>query len=191
MSDGTVLLWDLRPHDLPTPDRESKITPAKYWDELGSSNAQTAYRASWMLVEQSGSCSFLKTRLRPIPPPSPELVRHLIVDLEHENYDRREAASRQLIGMHELIAPQIQAAAKDARSPETRRRAARILARLADWRTTDAERLRTLRSIWLLQRIGTPEARAILELIATGAAQARETQDAKAALLSLRIREGK
>jgi len=42
--------------------------------------------------------------------------------------------------------------------------------------------MRNSRAIWVLERIGTPEARAVLEDLAKGAPEARQTQEAKAAL---------
>jgi WD40 repeat protein len=47
------------------------------------------------------------------------------------------------------------------------------------------ETLRRLRAIAVLEKIGTPEARRVLERMATGLERARETRDAKAALRRL------
>jgi HEAT repeat protein len=61
----------------------------------------------------------------------------------------------------------------------------RIEAVLTDRTRPPPEELRTLRAIAVLERIGTPEARQALEKL-TGGAEARERQEAKAALERLK-----
>jgi len=46
----------------------------------------------------------------------------------------------------------------------------------------DRDTLHTLRAIWVLKCIGAPEARAVLGDLAKGAPEARQTQEAKAAV---------
>jgi hypothetical protein len=57
-----------------------------------------------------------------------------------------------------------------------------LLKALDAWVVTDPDTLRALRAIWVLERIGTPEARAVLEGLAKGAPEARQTKEAKNAL---------
>jgi hypothetical protein len=47
------------------------------------------------------------------------------------------------------------------------------------------ETLQAVRAVEALEHIGTPEARKLLETLATGAPEARQTRDAKAALRRL------
>jgi hypothetical protein len=47
------------------------------------------------------------------------------------------------------------------------------------------ERLRRVRAIQVLEQIGSPQARSVLETLATGAAAARDTQEAQASLKRL------
>jgi len=63
-----------------------------------------------------------------------------------------------------------------------RHRIQELMKRPEGWVVTDPDLLRTLRAIWVLESIGTPEARAVLEDLAKGAPEARQTQDAKSAL---------
>jgi hypothetical protein len=63
-----------------------------------------------------------------------------------------------------------------------RSRINQLLKTIGEWVVTDPDTLRSLRAIWVLERIGTPEARTILEGLAKGAPEARQTQEAKNAL---------
>ncbi len=71
---------------------------------------------------------------------------------------------------------------EETTSEEVRSRITQLLKPLDGWVVTDPDTLRALRAIWVLERIGTPEARAVLEDLAKGAPEVRQTQEAKAAL---------
>jgi hypothetical protein len=51
--------------------------------------------------------------------------------------------------------------------------------------------VRALREIWVLQRLGTPEARAVLKALAGGLPEARQTQAARAALAGWKKQPGR
>ena len=73
-----------------------------------------------------------------------------------------------------------------------RRRAEGLLEKLRG-PLTDAERLRSLRVVEVLEHAGTEQARRLLARLAGGAAEARLTREAKGAMqrLDRREREGK
>jgi len=60
-----------------------------------------------------------------------------------------------------------------------------LLKPLESSKITDGQTLRALRVIWVLQRLGTPEARKQLESLAAGAPEERQTGEAKFALKCL------
>jgi hypothetical protein len=66
-------------------------------------------------------------------------------------------------------------------SLEMRQRVESLLKKL-EGPITLPKKLQTLRAIWVLERIGSGEARQLLEVLATGSSIARETLDAQAAL---------
>jgi hypothetical protein len=70
-------------------------------------------------------------------------------------------------------------------SGEVRRRVEQLLGKLASVKpheTTTASERRALRAVVLLEQIGNPEARRLLEALARGAKGARLTKEAKASL---------
>ncbi len=97
---------------------------------------------------------------------------------------RRDEAARELGRLAELAEPALRAALKESRSAEVKRRAGGLLARFAAEETVPA-RLQALRAVELLERIGTPGARKVLESLAQGAPAARLTKEARASLKRL------
>ena len=81
----------------------------------------------------------------------------------------------------ELTEPAVRQALAGKRTPESRRRLEQILEPL-DEPVASPEALRVLRAVEVLERLGTPEAEQVLQSLATGAPEARLTQEAKAAL---------
>ncbi len=106
----------------------------------------------------------------------------MIADLDADDFDRREAATKELAVAGPQAEPALRKALEENPSPEVRSRIGRLLRSLNNWVVTDPDALRAIRAIWVLERIGTPEARTVLEDLAQGAPEVRQTQEAKAAL---------
>ena len=83
--------------------------------------------------------------------------------------------------MEELAAPILRAILVGQPSAELRRRVEELLRKL-DGPMLASRRLRDLRAVELLERIGTAEARQVLERTAKGTVEARLTREAKASL---------
>jgi hypothetical protein len=73
----------------------------------------------------------------------------------------------------------------EAKPPAEVRRRAELLLDLADARHLSPEGLRTLRAVEVLERVANPEARKVLQSLASGAPGATVTQEAQAALKRL------
>ena len=123
---------------------------------------------------------FLKDHLQPVTL-DVKRVEELLADLDGDAFETREAASRELARMRYRAEPMLRRALEGKPSLETRRR---LQAILAEPNRPPREDLRRLRALAVLERLGTPEARRILEKLASGAA-ARETREAQAALQRL------
>jgi RNA polymerase sigma factor (sigma-70 family) len=180
MTEGDVLIWDLAPSTWPVhrPMRElSRDQFDALWSDLAR-NASTAYRAVAVLAASPAwSVPLLGTHLHPVAVDDKRIDKFL-ADLEDERYEVRDAASRELAQLRDHAEPRLRRTLEGSPSLEIRRRLEAIL---AEPKHPTTEALRTLRSIALLERIGTPEARQVLKKLAAGAG-ARETREATASL---------
>jgi RNA polymerase sigma factor (sigma-70 family) len=179
--DLTALLWDLRPK----PDKDRK--PDDLWADLAGDPA-SAFRAIWGLVDDPKTCGdLLRRKITPVKGAAdPIRVRRLVAQLDSEEFQQREAASRELAAMGESIVETLRSALNKAESAEARRRLKDLLGKIEGPATTDE--LRQLRAVHALELCGTAEARRLLRALAGGASGARLTRDARAALERLEKR---
>jgi WD40 repeat protein len=183
-SDHTALCWDvtglapdgrLRPVDL----RPDDLTGL--WDDLAGADGVRAHQAIWRLVAGAAqSVAFLRQHLSPVAAAEPGRLAQLLADLDSDRFDARARASARLIELGHLAEAALRKALQEQPSPEVRRRIQAILDEL-DLPLT-SQRLRQVRAVEVLEQIGTPGAREVLRALATGAAQARLTREAKASL---------
>jgi WD40 repeat protein len=179
--DTTVLVWDLTEGMKEAGRLVDGEVPA-LWETLAGP-APAATRATWRLVTAPGQAlALLKEHVRAASAPPPERLDKLITDLESDRFADRQKATRELEDLGELAEPALRVAL--ARKPplEASRRLERLLARCGPGAVPAGERLRSLRALMVLEQIGTPEAREMLRILARGAAAARLTREARAAL---------
>jgi RNA polymerase sigma factor (sigma-70 family) len=183
--DTTALLWGLSP-TAGAPGAKA-LTPAdldRLWADLGGADAWPAYRASWALAEApAAAVPFLRKQLRPVALPNAGRLRRLVADLDSDDFATREAATTELTKLGAAAAPALRAALKDNPSAEVRRRAAALLTKLRE--VPSPEALRRGRAVAALERMGTSEARQLLEALAKGAAGDGLTEEARGALKRL------
>jgi WD40 repeat protein len=176
--DTTVLLWDV------WGSRSLPPAPSPFetmWQALGDIDAEPGFLAmqGWRQTG-AGGIRQLQARLRPVAALDPKLVSRLLTDLDSEDFHEREAASRQLEALGDRIAGDLEKALAARPSLEVRRRIGRLVAQLG--KGPSAEELRSWRAVEVLEQMGSPEAKRLLVLLAAGAADARLTREAKAAL---------
>jgi hypothetical protein len=184
-ADTTVLLWDVRA--IAGADRRAAPPPGpeeleRLWDDLAGADAGRAHRAMIALGSNPGTAvTYLGGRLRPVRAPDDRRLARLLADLGHDDFGVRETATRELLAVVDVAAPRLREVLAGRPSAEVRLRVQGVLASLSrgDWAP---ELLRVLRCIEALEHMGTPEARRLLRELAAGAAEARLTQEAKAAL---------
>ena len=164
--DTTILLWTLPPEKRrPIADDER----AALWADLASPDRATCYAAMWRLIDDpKTTVPLLQGRMLPTPAAA-DTVRPLIMDLGSADFRTREAAERRLRELGSAALPALRASRKNEQRPEAKRRLEALLAPFEG----DDYRRRTARAIAVLERIGTPEARRLLEEL---------TREAKTAL---------
>jgi hypothetical protein len=188
MSDGTALIWGLAPQGWQPPKgRLAASELDALWAALAGESAPAAYAAVCTLcASPADGITLLKARLTPIAAEKPERICRLVADLDSEDFGTRETATKEVARLGVQAEAELQKALAMAPSAEVRNRVEPLLKALEGWVVKDPETLRRIRAVWVLERIGTPEARALLEKVAEGAPAARPTQDARAALMRLK-----
>jgi RNA polymerase sigma factor (sigma-70 family) len=179
-NDGTALVWDVTVRPAIGAD------PGKLWEELASDDAAAARRAAVTLAaDPAAAMAMLSDRLKPVPKPAAtRTTAVLIADLDASAFGVREAASRELLGRVAMDFAELSDTLASSPSAEVRQRLSEILRSAPlPLPRLDAEDLRRVRAVGVLEAIGTPEARRLLKALAEGDPAARLTAEARAALV--------
>jgi len=178
----SVFIWDCTGQTI-----TGKLVPTigdmgALWDVFASENAEHAYQAEWKLVAGGQqTVAFLQQNLKPIPKDFDRRLREAIAGLEDQHAELRHAAMNELDCFGSLAEPLLRKALADPHSAEARARLEYLLEKQQSQFPSGAL-LRSLRAIEVLEQIGTPQARQLLESIAAGHPQAALTRDANASL---------
>jgi WD40 repeat protein len=183
--DSTILIWDV------SECLKKRSTPAvrqgqeeAAWNALiGDSPAEVREAMRSLSAAPSQALTLVSAHVRPIKTDDPRVkqVGRLVADLDSADFEVREKASKELEGMGEFAAMALEKALENNPGLEVRQRLEQVLAHIEEVDGT-GELLAALRSIALLERIGTPAARKLLQSFADGAPQARRTLAAREAL---------
>jgi WD40 repeat protein len=151
------------------------------WDDLALPDSVKAYEAIWVLVAGADSAvAFIQTRVAPAPPRDPRF-RQLVADLNHNDFERRQAASKELREIGAMVEPELRHALEGQPSLELRRQVETLLESMVPPKPT-TEELRLSRSIQVLERINSKAARSLLTRLSQGEPEAVCTQEAKDSL---------
>jgi hypothetical protein len=184
--DRTARLWDAS--GLPARSQPLKLSAQeveKRWSDLASPDAARAYRALWILADAGGQVlPFIREHLphtEHVATTNPERVSELVAELDNDQFATREKATEELEQIGKPAEAPLRKLLSGRHSAEAALRATYLLENLkAPLLTT--QRLRSLRTIELLERIGTREARRLVQELAEGPADARLMREAKASL---------
>ncbi len=187
-ADTSVLTWDLSPWaSRPIPPRV--LTHAELrtrWADLAGEDAQKAFSAMCDLAAAPAQAvPFLNQRLPPAPPLDVPRINRQLADLGDSLFKVRAKAIADLLQLDAQAVPLIDKALA-ARPPlEVQRRLQKIRSQLTGPLFLAHDKLRLSRALEVLERIGTQEARQLLERLAGGAPGALTTTSARAALQRL------
>jgi hypothetical protein len=186
-NDTTALIWDLTSRASNGSGMTGIVANdlKDLWRQLAGDDAALAYQAiGAMIAAPSQAVPFLKDHLQPVPPCDSRQLQQWIANLDDNRYATRKNAVEELEKLGELAEPALRRVLTGKPSAEVRRRAANLLDQM-DAVALKPESIRTLRAMEVLERIGTPEAKQVLEGLARGAPGAKVTQEAEAALKRL------
>jgi RNA polymerase sigma factor (sigma-70 family) len=184
--DSTALLWDvasLRGSPArPAPPGAAELETL--WTDLLGDDAVRAFAARGTLAgSPKQALPLLKGVLRPVPTVEPARLKRLLKELDDDDFDTRERATAELEKLTGLVDAELRQALEGATSAELRERLKKVLD--AAKRGPSPEALRQTRALEVLEAMGTPEAKSLLQELAKGAAQAELTREARAALTRL------
>jgi WD40 repeat protein len=163
-SDGTVLLWDadrMPKSKRPIPRELSAKELDVEWQALTGEDAARAYRAVWTLrAVPNQALPLLRRDLRPLTEADLRRITKLVEDLDSNQFAVREKAKAALEKLGQVAEPALSKALENRPSAELRKRASRLLQMGG---LAAGDRLRAVRMLELVERIGTPEASRLLK----------------------------
>ena len=185
--DTTSLVWDVASAAPAPPQEGEEIQIDALWETLAQEDARAAYAAVGRLVARGGEAlEFLRDRLHPAGDGNREKIEKLITRLDAEDFGEREEASVALEALAEEAAPALRRELKKTTSPEVRQRILPLLRAIGPpYERFPSANLRAVRAIRVLERMGSPSARAFLGDLAAGSKWAVRTREAAAALRRL------
>lgn len=189
--DTSVLLWSVMDRDSRRQQPERTLAPRQLenlWADLAGEDASRAWRAARTLIESPNQAvPWLKEHLKPPSAADLDRIRSLLADLDSDQFAVRQQAAIELEKLGEQAQPALRNALEGRPSLEVRRRVEQLLEKLQG-PVRAAESMRQLRSLEVLEHIGTAEAQAVLRALTEGTPQARLTSEAQATLKRLRHR---
>jgi hypothetical protein len=187
-----ALLWDV-----PGPTAEGRPAAKEVtaealndlWKDLAGDDAPRAWQAILTLASApKESLPFVKKQLEPGAAPDGKQLARWVADLDAEQFQDREKATEELVRAGKTAEDVLKKALANKPTAEARQRLDFILSKLNGTLGPNLEEVRAARAVELLEKVGSAEARRILEEIAKGA-DGRLTAEAGSALGRLKARE--
>jgi WD40 repeat protein len=183
--DGTIGLRAVRGRaepkgQMPVARTDEELTA--YWRTLTELDAKKAEQAMQVLIDNGRQTVAVIRRLcKPVRTPPEAELDALIHKLDSDKFTVREQATVDLGDLGELARPAIEKALKGKPGVEARRRLEDVL-RASRSLASSRRDLQAWRTIEVLERIGSSEAKEVLRTLARGAAEARVSREAQACL---------
>jgi WD40 repeat protein len=183
-ADTTALIWDLSKLNRAALAAK-KLKPAEleqYWQTLALADGVKAFAAICDLTASPAEAvAWIKDKVKPAVTVDAKTIESLIAQLDDNQFKVRDKAAKDLNNIGEQTVPALEKALEGNLTLETKRRIEELRDRLTS-RVLQSDRLRNYRAVEVLERIGTPEAREVLQALANGAPGVLLTTSAQAAL---------
>jgi len=183
-ADTTALIWDVfHVNHLAAPANAQKRRDlGQCWQALAGDDAAKAFVAMCNFVAAPNeTLAWFTQQLKPAEPIDARRFEELIGQLEDNQYKVRQKAMAELLQIGDRVVPAIDKVLAANPTLETRLRLQELRTRLARL-VVQGDRLQAFRAVEVLERIGTPEARQVLQALADGAPGALVTVSAQGAL---------
>jgi WD40 repeat protein len=192
--DTTILFWDMGRIAIQEKQVVARLDDKRVLalcGDLANPDAAHAYRAMGALIQHADQATpLLKASLEKVAVGTlpPGLISGLISDLDDNNFAVREKAFTELAKLGYLAEPALRKALDGKTSQEAQYRLKMLLEKLKDT-TSDPMRIRVLRELEVLERIGSPQAQTVLHDLQI-ANKGLVSEEAKASLERLAKRAG-
>jgi WD domain, G-beta repeat len=183
-NENAALIWDVLSTRRKDVAAASKNELEACWQALATDRPGNAIGS--LVVEGSEAVALLRARFADAVRRDPSITK-LIQNLDDPTYAVRQKAQKALESFGETVRFPLEQLLRDKPTLELRRRAELVLSRLPSWNPPirSPHLLRLLRSLEVLEHIGTPEARAVLNEVADLAPATKLADEAKAAIKRL------
>jgi hypothetical protein len=157
--------------------------PEALWNDLAGDDAPAAYRAIRAFAAMpKEAMTIFRAKVKPVVAVDAKRIDQLIADLDSNEFAVREKATADLEKLGDAAKPALKKALEGDASLDTKKRINKLLELQQTGQAPSAKLLGTLRAIEALERLGTDDARQLLETLSKGASEAKLTRDAKDAL---------
>jgi len=176
-SDAPGYVWDLYGHLTGKSAALSADDFKGVWKDLADADPEVEFRAVCRLAAAGdGAVSHLRSVLKAVPTADAAKVERWITDLGADRFALREQAAAELAKVADQIRPRLRKTLDGELTAEARERVTKLLA------AADGDEPEYRRGRWAceaLEAIGTADARRLIGELATGAAWARLTDEAR------------
>jgi WD40 repeat protein len=181
--DGSAFLWDvsrLKPKEAPAKLTRDAFDAA--WASLLGEDGKKAFETVTRLTATPDlAVDLFRTRLKSSGTTDAKVLEKLIAQLDDEDFEVREKATKELASLGGQAEGALRRALKATPSAEVTRRIEELLKK-RNGSVVSGERLGQERALEVLEDLGTPEAKKLLEELSKGPANAWVTAEAEAVL---------
>jgi hypothetical protein len=190
-SDKTAIVWNVKDGLLAAAERpQAEKDFAKCWNTLRAGKPLEAGEAvASLAAAQDDAVKWLESKLPPVGKPDAVKVKKWLAQLNDDAQLKRDEASRELATLGPLIETEVKNALANPPSAEVKRRLQELQREMRSLWCSDPDTVRAVRAVYVLERIGSEKAVALLKKLAEGEIAARLTREAKISLERLEVRK--